>query len=62
MHWHTPMFLKGVPEFNGRLLRMAEAGMGPASFLMPDDLTVASRNQLGLQRAHRAVARARRAA
>ena len=49
VHWHTPMFLKGVPEFNGRLLRMAEAGMGPASFLMPEDLTVASRNQLGLQ-------------
>jgi nitrite reductase/ring-hydroxylating ferredoxin subunit len=48
VHWHTPMFLKGVPEFRGRLLRMAEAGMGPASFLMPEDLTVASRNQLGL--------------
>jgi phenylpropionate dioxygenase-like ring-hydroxylating dioxygenase large terminal subunit len=49
VHWHTPMFLKGVPEFNGRLLRMAEAGMGPASFLMPEDLIVASRNQAGLQ-------------
>ena len=48
VHWHTPMFLKGVPEFNSRLLRMAEAGMGPGSFLMPEDLTVASRNQLGL--------------
>jgi phenylpropionate dioxygenase-like ring-hydroxylating dioxygenase large terminal subunit len=48
VHWHTPMFLRGVPEFNGRLLRMAEAGMGPASFLMPDDLIVAGRNQLGL--------------
>ena len=48
VHWHTPMFWKGVPEFNGRLLRMAEAGMGPASFLMPEDLIVASRNQLGL--------------
>ena len=48
VHWHTPMFLKGVPEFNGRLLRMAEAGMGPASFLMPEDLIIASRNQLGL--------------
>ena len=51
VHWHTPMFLKGVPEFRGRLLRMAEAGMGPASFLMPEDLTVASRNQLGLHAA-----------
>jgi nitrite reductase/ring-hydroxylating ferredoxin subunit len=48
VHWHTPMFLTGVPELNGRLLRMAEAGMGPASFLMPEDLTVAGRNQLGL--------------
>jgi hypothetical protein len=42
------MFLEGAPEFNGRLLRMAEAGMGPASFLMPDDLVIAGRNQLGL--------------
>jgi phenylpropionate dioxygenase-like ring-hydroxylating dioxygenase large terminal subunit len=48
VHWHTPMFLAGVPQFRGRLLRMAEAGMGPASFLMPDDLIVASRNQVGL--------------
>src|SRR6202521_4850975 len=48
VHWHTPMFFKGAPEFNSRLLRMAEAGMGPASFLMPEDLTVAARNQLGL--------------
>jgi hypothetical protein len=48
VHWHTPMFLKGAPELNGRLLRMAEAGMGPASFLMPDDLIIAARNQLGL--------------
>ena len=48
VHWHTPMFLKGAPELNGRLLRMAEAGMGPASFLMPEDLLVAARNQLGL--------------
>ena len=48
VHWHTPMFWKGVPEWNGRLLRMAEAGMGPASFPMPDDLIIAGRNQLGL--------------
>jgi phenylpropionate dioxygenase-like ring-hydroxylating dioxygenase large terminal subunit len=49
VHWHTPMFLSGVPRFNDRLLRMAEAGMGPASFLMPDDLIVAARNQVGLR-------------
>jgi nitrite reductase/ring-hydroxylating ferredoxin subunit len=48
VHWHSPMFLKGAPQFNGRLLRMAEAGMGPASFLMPEDLIIAGRNQLGL--------------
>ena len=48
VHWHTPMFWKGVPEFNGRLLRMSEAGMGPASFLMPEDLIVSARNQAGL--------------
>ena len=49
VHWHTPMFLAGVPQFSSRLLRMAEAGMGPASFLMPEDLLVAGRNQLGLR-------------
>ena len=62
MHWHTPMFLKGVPEFNRRLLRMAEAGMGPASFLMPEDLTVAAPQPARPARAHRGVARARAAA
>jgi phenylpropionate dioxygenase-like ring-hydroxylating dioxygenase large terminal subunit len=45
---HTPMFLKGVPEFNKRLLRQTEAAMGPASFLLPEDVTIASRNQVGL--------------
>jgi phenylpropionate dioxygenase-like ring-hydroxylating dioxygenase large terminal subunit len=53
VHWHTPMFLKGVPELNRRLLRQSEAAMGPASFLLPDDVTIASRNQVGLH-AHRA--------
>jgi phenylpropionate dioxygenase-like ring-hydroxylating dioxygenase large terminal subunit len=51
VHWHTPAFWKGVPEFNGRLLRMSEAGMGPASFLMPEDLIVSARNQAGLHAA-----------
>ena len=48
IQWHTPMFLKGVPEFNTRLLRQSEAAMGPASFLTSDDATIASRNQVGL--------------
>jgi hypothetical protein len=53
VHWHTPMFWKGVPEFNKRLLRQSEAAMGPASFLLPEDVTIAARNQVGLH-AHRA--------
>jgi len=48
IQWHTPMFLKGVPELNTRLLRQSEAAMGPASFLLPEDITIASRNQAGL--------------
>src|SRR5260370_11134327 len=48
VHWHTPMFWTGVPEWNGRLLRMAEAGMGPASFPMPTDLITPGRNHLAL--------------
>ena len=48
VQWHTPMFLKGVPEFNKRLLRQSEAAMGPGSFLLPEDVTIASRNQVGL--------------
>jgi hypothetical protein len=52
VHWHTPMFWKGVPQFNSRLLRQSEAGMGPASFLMPEDLVIAARNHAGLQARH----------
>ena len=52
VHWHTPMFWKGVPQFRSRLLRQSEAGMGPASFLMPEDLAIAARNQAGLQARH----------
>ena len=48
VQWHTPLFLKGVPEFNKRLLRQSEAAMGPGSFLLPEDVTIASRNQVGL--------------
>ena len=51
VHWHTPIFFTGAPQLNGRLLRQSEAGMGPASFLMPEDLTVAARNQAGLHAA-----------
>jgi len=49
IQWHTPMFLKGVPEFNTRLLRQSEGALGPASFIVPEDATIASRNQIGLE-------------
>jgi len=52
VHWHTPIFFTGVPQLNGRLLRQSEAGMGPASFLMPEDLAIAARNQAGLHARH----------
>lgn len=48
IQWHTPMFLKGEPEPNTRLLHQSEAAMGPASFLLPEDVAIASRNQAGL--------------
>src|SRR3989454_366841 len=53
VHWHTPMFWKGVPEFDGRLLRMSEAGVGPAAFLLPEDLIRSARNQAGLHASSR---------
>jgi phenylpropionate dioxygenase-like ring-hydroxylating dioxygenase large terminal subunit len=49
VQWHTPLFLKGAPELNARLLRQSEGAMGPTSFLIPEDATIAARNQLGLQ-------------
>jgi hypothetical protein len=52
VHWHTPILWKGAPEFTSRLLRQSEAGMGPASFLMPEDLAIAARNQAGLGARH----------
>ena len=52
VHWHTPIFFRGAPQLSGRLLRQSEAGMGPASFLMPEDLAIAARNQAGLHARH----------
>ncbi|MCS6924951.1 MAG: ring-hydroxylating oxygenase subunit alpha, partial [Candidatus Binatia bacterium] len=48
IQWHTPMFLKGAGELNTRILRQSEGAMGPASFLIPEDVTIAGRNQMGL--------------
>lgn len=49
VQWHTPMFLKGAPELNFRLLRQSEGALGPASFLVADDSSIAERTQLALQ-------------
>lgn len=48
VQWHTPMFLKGAPELNFRLLRQSEGALGPASFLVADDASVAERTQRAL--------------
>lgn len=49
VQWHTPMFLKGAPELNARLLRQSEGALGPASLVVPEDAAIAARNQMGLQ-------------
>lgn len=49
VQWHTPMFLKGAPELNMRLLRQSEGALGPASLVVPEDVAIAARNQMGLQ-------------
>jgi phenylpropionate dioxygenase-like ring-hydroxylating dioxygenase large terminal subunit len=49
VQWSTPMFLKGVPELNFKLLRQSEGALGPAAFLLADDATIAERAQKALQ-------------
>lgn len=47
---HTAVQFDGVDEaFNRRLLRQSEAALGPASFIVPDDATVAERMQAAMQ-------------
>ncbi len=48
VQFYTPMLLKGAPEVNARALRQTEGAMGPGSFLLPEDASMAERNQLGL--------------
>ncbi|MGE0423707.1 MAG: Rieske 2Fe-2S domain-containing protein [Reyranellaceae bacterium] len=50
LHVHTALQLEGVePALNRRLVRQSEAGLGPASFIVPDDAIIAERMQLGFQ-------------
>ena len=46
---YTPMYVKGAPELNRRVLRQCEGAVGPASFLLPEDVAIAERNQIGLE-------------
>jgi phenylpropionate dioxygenase-like ring-hydroxylating dioxygenase large terminal subunit len=48
VQWHCPLFLKGAPELNGRMIRQTEGAIGPSSFLVADDQIIAERNQAGL--------------
>lgn len=45
---YTPMTLKGAPEVNKRALHQTEGAVGPGSFLIPEDVIIAERNQAGL--------------
>lgn len=49
VQWHTPMLLKGAEQLNYRLLRQSEGAMGPASFLVADDATIAQLTQRTLE-------------
>lgn len=44
----TPVFLKGAPEINERVIRRCEGAMGPAGALLADDAEMSERNQRGL--------------
>ena len=48
---YTPLYLKGAPDMNKRTIRQTEGAVGPAAFLLADDVTIAERTQIGL-RAH----------
>ncbi len=49
VQWHTPMLLEGAPDLDFRLLRQSEGALGPASFLVADDASIAERGQLALE-------------
>ncbi len=50
VNWHTPLYMKGVPDaVNRRILRQGEVAMGPSSFLTADDAIIAERQWRALQ-------------
>lgn len=49
VNWHTPLYLKDVPEeVNRRILRQGEVALGPSAFLLADDAIIAERQWLAL--------------
>lgn len=50
VNWHTPMYLKGVPDaLNNRIMRQGEVAIGPSSFLTADDAIIAERQWRALR-------------
>jgi phenylpropionate dioxygenase-like ring-hydroxylating dioxygenase large terminal subunit len=49
VQYQTPVCFKGAPDLNWRLLRQAEATIGPAGLLLADDAEMFERNQRGVQ-------------
>lgn len=50
INWHTPMYLKGLPdEVNNRIMRQGEVAIGPSSFLTADDAIIAERQWRALR-------------
>ena len=49
VQWHTPMLLERAEGLDFRLLRQSEGALGPASFLVADDASIAERTQQALE-------------
>jgi fatty-acyl-CoA synthase len=49
VQYQTPIFFKGAPDLSRRLLRQAEATIGPAGLLLADDAEMYERSQQGLR-------------
>jgi hypothetical protein len=52
IQYSTPIFFKGAPDLNKRILRQAEGSIGPAGLLLADDSEMYERNFRGVQAGH----------
>jgi hypothetical protein len=48
VQYTCPVFLEGADELNQRTLRRCEGAMGPAGFLIADDVEVGEHTQYGV--------------